>query len=752
MKTRKKINFKHKMLNFLSRKNQLKFYIPALLSLVLGVGISVSTYKNVNQLEQQKANAIFERKVSDLVNQLQDDLDRYSRITRFLGLTYELQPEITSEKFELLSQKILPHNRDILAIGEIKIKNNQPSLARIKLNYQEENSSDLKNQLADIDSQKFAIQNAIENNVMIQRQIQKEQNKFIIYQSIESENESTENRIIFIVYDLSETISQLLKINPSISLDFYLYNTSVDRLQSSLMKPQLENSIKPLLNYKFKPKKFNEQPIKFESLRCNLDPEWFQCLRSLVVGEDEMTLLVVPDLQIIENNSLFSLGIGLSLTIAVVIYFLMSARVQKYYLALEVANNGLEEKVKKRTSQLQKAKELAETALLAKDRFLVNISHELRSPLNSVLGYTNSLLKSSNLESQELLSLRIIRQSGIHLLSLINDILDYSKAKANKIELQPIEIHLPSFLEEIIGMVKIQAREKGIGFRSQISESLPLGIKADAKRLRQILLNLLNNAIKFTDSGEVILEVVPGGENEIKFRVIDTGIGINKTHLKKIFQPFQQAGNEDYRAKGTGLGLSITKQLLKLMDSKIKVKSQLGMGSVFYFNLMVDIIELEKSEFSQSALEIVGYKGEKRKILIVDDVEVNRLLLRYILQALGFETLEAANGKQGLNLAQNYSFDLILTDLLMPCKSGLTMVTALRKMPNYQNIPILAVSASSREIMANRSREAGCNDFISKPISEPELLQLIQKYLKLEWVHTQRTFVDIDASRSWKSN
>ncbi len=723
-----------KRIKLVFKDKALRLYLLALATLILGIGSSIFIYSNVNYLEKERSNAIFERKVSDFVNQLQNYLDRYSLITRFLTLSYEFEKNISSNKFESLSEKILPYNRDILAIGEIKVKEDRATIEKIKVNYERQISLKLKDNLARDIEQKLAIQTTRETNVMVQRQLEKDKNLFILYQAVADSNNSQAHNVIFTIYDLSETITRLLKINPSNSLDFSVYDNSLDRLQSSLMKPQLKNSIKPILDYDAKNKKLNKQISQFKNLKCNLDLEWFKCLRSLPIGQDEFTLLIVPDSKLVEKNSLFTLGIGLSLTIAIVTYLLMSARVQKYYLALELANKNLEYKVKQRTHQLEKAKELAETSVLAKDRFLVNISHELRSPLNSVLGYTNALLKSNNFESKQLLSLRIIRQSGLHLLSLINDILDYSKAKANKIKLNALDIHLPSFLEEIAGMVEIQAREKKIDFKSEISESLSEGIKGDPKVLRQILLNLLNNAIKFTDSGKVIFQVIPIKDNEIKFIIIDTGIGINSKQLNSIFLPFQQVGNEAKQAKGTGLGLSITKELIELMGSQINVKSKLGVGSVFSFNLIVDTIELEKPTLRKSALEIVGYKGEKRNILIVDDLEANRLLLRYILRDLGFEIFEAANGKEGLDMANNFAFDLIITDMLMPHKTGFTMVHSLRKIKHYRTIPILAVSASSREIMANCSKQAGCNDFISKPISEPELLKSIQKLLKLEWV------------------
>ncbi len=732
-----KRTIKWEIVNLLAKKALKRWpYLPAIVGLCLGIGVSIAAYKITNKLEQARVNAVFERRSAELVGRLQANLQEYSQITRLIGLTYEFDREVSRAKFELLSKKILPYNRGILAIGELKIEGDRNIVEKIELNYGRKVPLELNENLALKIRHKNTIARVIKTKVIAQTRLEENSNKFIIYRAIENENNSKFDRVIFAIYDLQETVETSIKANRSNLLDFQLYLASIDRLQSSLMKPQLQDIIQPILNYDRQTNLLGDRSTVQLQRNCSLDREWFKCLRALDIAGEEMSLLILPDNEIKGNDALLSLAIAITATIALVIYLLMSVELQKSYAALEKANLELEDRVKKRTAQLQQAKEVAEAAVLTKDRFLVNISHELRSPLNAILGYANSLLNSRNLKPGQLLSLRIIKQSGTHLLSLINDILDFSKTQAAKIEITPKDIHLSSFLEEIEGMVIIRAKEKNIYFKSQAIGELPLGIKADEKRLRQILLNLLSNAIKFTDSGGVTFKAIGIAQNTIRFEIIDTGIGIATERLETIFKPFEQAGDDRNRIKGTGLGLSISKQLVELMDSKIEVKSKLGVGSVFWFDLVVDIIDVKKAPSRDlTKLEIVGYKGSKRKILVVDDLEANRLLLRNILQPLGFEIVEAANGVEGLDLACDRNFDLILTDLLMPCKSGLMMTIEIRKIADYKNTPIIALSASSPEIMAKQSKNVGCNDFISKPIDEKQLLKCLEHHLNLEWIY-----------------
>ncbi|MGF1487689.1 MAG: ATP-binding protein [Prochloraceae cyanobacterium] len=428
---------------------------------------------------------------------------------------------------------------------------------------------------------------------------------------------------------------------------------------------------------------------------------------------------------------------------------------KKMAVQLKQSFSTLEQRVEERTASLKKAvieaetaKEEAIAANQAKDNFLVNISHELRSPLNSILGYTKLILNADNLNTSQILSLRIVKQSGTHLLTLINDLLDFSKSKAGKIRLNLTQFELLEFIEGVAGIVKMQAREKGLLFNYQVIGPLPRAIKADEQRLRQILLNLLSNAVKFTDRGQVLLRLkqIDRQKNrcQIRFEIIDTGRGMSQSELETIFQPFIQVGNLETRKAGTGLGLSISQELAELMGSKIEVTSKLGQGSTFSLDLSCDVVEFGAvKNIKSDRAQIIGYRDDRpAQILVVDDRKENRLLLLNLLEPLGFKIFEASNGKEGLKMARKIKPDLILTDLLMPEKTGLTMILELRQIPEFSQIPIISVSASNAEIMGKQSLSVGCDAFLPKPIQEEKLFALLQKYLKLNWIFKSESLLN----------
>ena len=427
----------------------------------------------------------------------------------------------------------------------------------------------------------------------------------------------------------------------------------------------------------------------------------------------------------------------------------MAQQLQESFAQLAQTNQELEIRVAERTVQLQIAQEKAEIANRAKSEFLSSMSHELRTPLNSILGYAQILRRDRSLTSYQDRALKIIYQSGNHLLTLIEDILDLSKIEARKLELYLIDIHLDNFLEEVISIVQMQAEGKDVLFNYEASPNLPPVIQADEKRLRQILLNLLSNAVKFTDLGSVSLLVCPlqqayEAENlwqqTLRFEVRDTGIGMNSQQLAKIFQPFEQVGDIERRAAGTGLGLSITKQLVELMGSKLQVSSELGKGSTFWFDVTFPIVELVTTQKQVSQTRrIVGYQGKQRQIIVVDDKPENRLLLRNMLEPLGFGIIDGKDGQQLIELAQTIQPDCILTDLVMPVKTGLEAVTEIRQIPDIQDVMIIAISASVLEQDRQQSQIAGCDAFVAKPVEEQRLLALLQKYLQLSWIYEDET-------------
>jgi signal transduction histidine kinase/DNA-binding NarL/FixJ family response regulator len=418
-------------------------------------------------------------------------------------------------------------------------------------------------------------------------------------------------------------------------------------------------------------------------------------------------------------------------------------------IELQRFNQELELRVEQRTAEMKAAKEAAEIANLAKSEFLSNMSHELRTPLNGILGYAQILKRDRNLTPTIANGLEIIQNSGNHLLTLINDILDLSKIEARKMELCPHDLHFPNFIDSVIGIVKMRAVEKEILFNSHIDPLLPLGIKADEKRLRQVLLNLLGNAIKFTDQGLVTLNVkcqeplVPSTVNslnqplKIRFEVSDTGVGISPEQLDKIFRPFEQVGEVKRRAEGTGLGLAITRQLVELMGGTLQVESRIHQGSTFCFEVSFSVTQTLIETPSEPVGYVVGYKGQPRTILVVDDKFENRLVLQNMLEPLGFKIVIAENGQQEVELAQSIKPDLILTDLVMPVKSGFEAIKEIRTIPDIQNTPIIAVSASVLDLDQTHSQNAGCNGFLPKPVDEQQLLNSIQQHLGLEWIYEQ---------------
>lgn len=395
----------------------------------------------------------------------------------------------------------------------------------------------------------------------------------------------------------------------------------------------------------------------------------------------------------------------------------------------------LEELIQQRNAELVLAKEQADTANQAKTAFLASMSHELRTPLNAILGYTQILKRDKNLNPRQAAGLETIEQGGEHLLTLINDVLDLARIEAGKLELMPQAFNLPAFLDVICNIIRIKAEQKRLSFALDAAADLPLAISADEKRLRQVLLNLLGNAIKFTDRGSILFRVRVLSRSQantrLRFTVEDSGIGIEADALETIFHPFEQAGDFQRRHGGTGLGLDISRRLVRLMGSDISVKSQPGRGSSFSFD--IDVQAAAELAALPALQTLTGYAGPRKKILIVDDVTENRIMLVELLQSLGFHTVEAANGEKALQQAQDLSPDLILMDMVMPVMDGLEATRRIRAAGGLQAIPVIAVSASATRDDQQASMAAGANAFIAKPIEQEKLLKQIGELLGLSW-------------------
>jgi PAS domain S-box-containing protein len=392
----------------------------------------------------------------------------------------------------------------------------------------------------------------------------------------------------------------------------------------------------------------------------------------------------------------------------------------------------------KHEEELRTAKEIAEAATRAKSEFLANMSHELRTPLNGVIGYAQLLHRDRTLTATQRDALEAISACGAHLLDLINDVLDLSKIEAGRMEVEPTPCDLRQVAIDLKYVIEERAQRKGLRFTTRISTDVSRRVVLDGRHVRQVLLNLLGNAVKFTPHGEVTLAIGPGDKGRLRFDVIDSGIGIEAENLSVVFQAFRQTRTGAEQG-GTGLGLTISHRLVRDMGGELKVESTPGKGSRFYFEL--PWVEADESVAATTDGDSDALSSDARlapghhlTALVADDSSVNRRILASLLESAGVRVITAAGGVEAVELARTHRPDVLLMDLRMDDLSGYEATRRLALEPATASIPVIAVSASAWAEVRESAKEAGCVDFLAKPVKAEVLFAKLQRHTGARFV------------------
>ncbi len=413
---------------------------------------------------------------------------------------------------------------------------------------------------------------------------------------------------------------------------------------------------------------------------------------------------------------------------------------------LVALNTSLEGQVAARTADLRSAlddltvaKDRAEQANAAKNRFLAKMSHELRSPLNAILGFSQIMQDAPQTPPQQRRQAGAIHRNGGHLLALINDVLDLAQLEAERMELHPEAVEPGAFVDEVMETLRPEAERKGLGLHYRPAAGLPAWTSVDPIRLRQVLINPLTNALKFTERGQVCL-TLEHAQGRLRIEIQDTGPGIPEDARAEVFEPFTQLGSSTHRATGSGLGLAITREILTRMGGRIALDSGMSGGTRVRLEIPAPVLAQAPEQGPERGLvasRILGYRrgadDRPLRLLIVDDIDDNRALLRQMLAPLGFAIDEAQSGEAGLRLAQHRRPDLVLMDLRLADLDGLAVARRMHQLPGLRSLPILIVSASASEQHRRDAREAGCIGLLAKPVDRNTLLRVLGASLDLVW-------------------
>ena len=408
-------------------------------------------------------------------------------------------------------------------------------------------------------------------------------------------------------------------------------------------------------------------------------------------------------------------------------------------VGIALAQAQILQQEKQRNLEIEAAKKEAEIANRSKTEFLANISHELRTPLNAIIGFSQLMNRDPAINPEQQETINIINRSGEHLLEMINEVLEMSKIEAGKTELHLTNVDLKLMLTTLDAMLGIKAKSKNLELIIDCGRNIPDYICTDESKLRQVLINLIGNGIKFTQTGSITLRVsqqnVDATSNyDLKFEVEDTGAGIAPEEINQIFQAFSQSETGRQSKQGTGLGLPISKRFVELLGGELKVESEIGQGSVFSFNIIAKLSNRSNIELTPAkAVKSLAPNQPTYRILAVDDVWQSRLLIVKLLTQVGFEVKEAENGQQACELAQQWQPDLILMDMRMPVMDGYESTRQIRRMRNQ--CKIIALTASAFVSKQKETIDAGCDDYLRKPFPENELFAKIQANLGVEYIY-----------------